>query len=182
MSLAGAAEPIHRRWPAAVLGLAVGVLAMTALVMLRGGCVHIVSARPDTPEAADSRVLRDSLGICQVTLPPGWRPAQGGALHADGPEGSSAEIRLGVGAGTWEDDKAAVRRLFDEPPVTVLEDDAHALVLEIGPAAQRGYSVVAVRPGKASYCWVRVRAGSLRVPARLLADFAVIGASVAPLP
>lgn len=182
MSLADAANPIQRRWWVGVLGLAAVALAMTALVVVRGACVHAASTGPDTPDSPDSRVLRDSLGICRVTLPPGWRPARGGVLRADGPEGSSAEIQLGVGAGTWEDDKAAVRSSYDKPSVTVLEDDAEALVLEIEPAAQRSYSVVAVRPGKSGYCWVRLHAGSGRVPARLLADFAAIGASIAPLP
>lgn len=182
MSLLGAARLIHQHRRRPVLGLAASVLALTALAIVLDGRVHVASVGPDTPGTADSRVLRDSLGVCRATLPSGWRPARGGVIRADGPEGSSAEILLGVGTGSWKDDKAVVRRLFAEAAVSVLEDDTDALILAIEPAGRLGYSVVAVRPGKAGYCWVRMHAGSLRVPARLLADFAAIGASVEALP
>jgi hypothetical protein len=63
------------------------------------------TAQSSGPSGSGTQVVKDSMGLCQMTIPEGWRVGKTGVIWAYGPEGSSAQLLIGPGSGTWEEEK-----------------------------------------------------------------------------
>ena len=152
------------------------VLATMGLASL--GCTSGGAAQPSATSDPGTNIIKDSMGMCQMTVPDGWRPGKTGEILAYGPEGSKATVLVGAGTGAWEHEKAMVKALYFGQELNIIQDDLDTLIFEGTPPTGQGYLVVGARPIKDHYCWVEITAAAPDAREKRAGDFRKIAESV----
>lgn len=84
-----------------------------------------------------TQIIKDSMGLCQMTIPEGWKHGKTSVTWAEGPEGSKAELLAGAGTGTWEQEKTMVRNLYFGQTIKIIQDDSSGLTFEVPQPAHK---------------------------------------------
>jgi hypothetical protein len=163
------------------IGILIVALAAAAFSFVHG---TRVAAQSSGPTNSATRVVKDYDGMCQMTIPDGWRPAKSGVSWADGPggngpEGSRAHLQAVKSTDTWEAQKKSI--MDRSRGQTVLSDDANRLLFEYSGFNDKGYTLVAVRPAKGYFCWVTIDSDAPHAKAKYGADFRTIADSIKPV-
>jgi len=143
-----------------------------------------MAAQSGGPTNPATRVVKDAEGMCQMTIPDGWRPAKSGVGWADGPggngpEGSRAHLQAEKSTDSWEAQKKSIKdRSRGE---TFLYDDANRLLFDYSGLNNKGYTLTAARPAKGYFCWVSIDSGAPDAKAKYGADFRAIADSIKPV-
>ena len=163
------------------IGTLIVGLAAAAFSFVHGTCV---AAQSSGPTSSATRVVKDDAGMCQMTIPDGWRPVNSGVSWADGPggngpEGSRAHLQAEKSTDSWEAQKKSIKdRSRGE---TILYDDANRLLFDYSGLNDRGYTLTAARPAKGYFCWVSIDSGAPHAKAKFGADFRAIADSIKPV-
>jgi hypothetical protein len=129
-------------------------------------------------------VVKDNSGLCQISIPDGWRPAKSGVSWANGPggngpEGARAHVQAEKSSDSWEAQKNSLKdRTRGE---TILHDDANVLMFEFSGLNSKGYTLTAARPAKGYFCWVVIDTNAPDARARFANDFKGIADSIRPV-
>ena len=143
-----------------------------------------VAAQSSGATNSATTVVKDYGGMCQMTIPDGWRPAKSGVSWADGPggngpEGARAHLQVEKSTDSWEAQKKSIKDRSRGQ--TILYDDANRLLFDYSGFNDRGYTMVAVRPAKGYFCWVTIDSNAPQAKAKFGADFRAIADSVKPV-
>jgi hypothetical protein len=163
------------------IGPLIVVSAAAAFSFVHGTHVAAQSSKP--PDSA-TRVVKDYGGMCQMTIPDGWRPSKSGVSWADGPggngpEGSRAHLQAQKSTDSWDAQKKSIKdRSRGE---TILYDDANRLLFDYSGLNDTGYTLTAARPAKGYFCWVSIESRAPHAKAKFGADFRAIADSIKPV-
>jgi len=159
----------------------VSVLTAAVLALSPGNeAVAQVKALPDSVTI----VVKDNMGLCQISVPDGWRPGKSGVSWANGPggngpDGTRAHVQAEKSSDSWEAQKKSLKeRTRGE---TILYDDANILMFEYSGLNSRGYTLTAARPGSGCFCWVVIDTGAPDARAQFAHDFRGIADSLKPV-
>ena len=165
------------------IGIGTLIVALAAAVFSFVHCTR-AAAQSSGPTNSAMRVVKDYDGMCQMTIPDGWRPANSGVSWADGPggngpEGSRAHLQAVKSTDTREAQKKSI--MDRSRGQTVLYDDANRLLFDYSGFNDGGYTLVAVRPAKGYFCWVTIDSDVPHAKAKYGADFRAIADSIKPV-
>ena len=159
------------------------IFILTAAVLALSPCSE--AAAPAKALAGSvTTVVKDYMGLCQISIPDGWRPAKSGVSWANGPggngtEGTRAHVQAEKSSDSWEAQKKSLKdRTRGE---TILNDDANVLMFEYSGLNSRGYTLTAARPGSGYFCWVVIDTGAPDARAQFAHDFRGIADSLKPV-
>jgi hypothetical protein len=161
----------------------------TLIVALAAGTFYFfhgarVSAQTSAPANSAAKVVKDSAGMCQMTIPDSWRPAKSGVSWADGPggngpEGARAHLQAEKSTDSWEAQKKSI--MDRSRGETILYDDANRLLFDYTGLNDRGFTLTAARRAKGYFCWVSIDSSALHAKAKFGADFRAIADSIKPV-
>jgi hypothetical protein len=156
---------------------------LTAAVCALAPC-NQAAAQASGVTGSVTTVVKDNTGLCQITIPDGWRPAKSGVSWADGPggngpEGARAHVQAEKSTDSWEAQKKSLEDRSRGQ--TILYDDAGRLVYEFSRLNAKGYTLTAARPGKGYFCWVVIDSDAPGARARFVRDFKQIADSIKPV-
>ncbi len=155
------------------------ISSLIAAVLALAPCAEV--AAQAKASAGSATVVKDNIGLCQISIPDGWRPAKSGMSWANGPGGNvpggtSANVRAEKSSDSWEAQKKFLKdRTRGE---TILQDDANVLMFEYSGLNSVGYTLTAARPAKGYFCWVVIESGAADARAKFAHDFRGIADSL----
>jgi hypothetical protein len=143
-----------------------------------------LAAQPSGSTGSVTTVVKDNTGLCQITIPDGWRPAKSGVSWADGPggngpEGARAHVQAEKSTDSWDAQKKSLEDRSRGQ--TILNDDASRLVYEFSGLNSKGYTLTAARPAKGYFCWVVIDSDAPGARAQFARVFKEIADSIKPV-
>ncbi len=159
------------------------IYILTAAVLALAPC-NEAAAQAKALAGSVTTVVKDNLGLCQVSIPDGWRPAKSGVSWANGPGGNGpggarAHVQAEKSSDSWEAQKKSVKDRTRGQ--TILYDDANLLMFEYSGLNSKGYSLTAARPAKGYFCWVVIDTDAPNARAQFAHDFRGIADSIRPV-